>query len=506
MLKQAAFMLILLNGFNLLPVLPLDGGHFLHSTLFCRNRWLDIAFRTLAVVALLGLSVYGMGKAMMYIGIVLAIALPIAFKMGKLTDRFRREPLPIPLPGEDRIPIETAKALITAVKSELPKSASNKVLAQHALNIFETLNARPPNAWVTIGLLALYGGGFLASLVFGMLLVISKEGRLGDFVRSSISQPRYEVACNSTQSWQKESSDSASRNLIITTFKKPAAAQNAFAELTSRLPSTANATLFGNSLIVGLPADDEKSREEWFEKLQQRSTNLFVVVSNNAVTVSLAFLAPTAEVAKEIEQDLGRYFFANSAVEVIPPWEPAYKEPAFAKQREARRVWQEINRSLQTHWSNTNLTSYEAKIASARRRGANREAERLGKEQQQRAKELQEQMRQGLQKKYAGTIFASLINLESELARIPYTNRKERAAVTSKLALELGGRERPPHATFGFGSVDRNGLLLEIAYLSIRRPESSLPQLLNWLCDQHSTQIRYTFQNFGGDFGDDDEE
>ena len=104
-LKQAAFMLILINGFNLLPVLPLDGGHFLHSTLFCRNRWLDIAFRAAAVAALISLSLYfGLGKLFLYIGILLGIGLPVAFQLGKITDRLRREPFPPPTPGEDPDP------------------------------------------------------------------------------------------------------------------------------------------------------------------------------------------------------------------------------------------------------------------------------------------------------------------------------------------------------------------------------------------------------------------
>jgi Zn-dependent protease len=179
-LKQAALMLILLNGFNLLPVLPLDGGHFLHCTLFCRNRWLDITFRTLAVIALLASAAFGSGRVLMYVGIALAVGLPVAFKMAKVTDRFRHEPLPAPAPSDDQIPVETAKVLIAAVKSELPKNASNKVLAQHTLNVFETLNARPPNIWATLGLLSLYGGTLVVALIFSMLLVISREGRLGD--------------------------------------------------------------------------------------------------------------------------------------------------------------------------------------------------------------------------------------------------------------------------------------------------------------------------------------
>src|SRR4051794_9139015 len=64
-LTKAALFLLLINGFNLLPVLPLDGGHVLHATLFCRNRYLDIAFRLMAIVGLLLLSIAGVGKFFM---------------------------------------------------------------------------------------------------------------------------------------------------------------------------------------------------------------------------------------------------------------------------------------------------------------------------------------------------------------------------------------------------------------------------------------------------------
>ncbi len=507
MLQQAALMLILLNAFNLLPVLPLDGGHFLHSILFCRNRWLDITFRTVAVIALLSLSAFGMGKAMMYIGIVLAIALPVAFKMGKITDQLRREPLPVPTPGEDRIPAETAKAIITSVKTALPKNASNKVLAQHSLNIFETLNAHPPNAWASFGLLALYGSGFIASILFGVLLVISKEGRIGDFMRSAANQPRHTLACNSTRSWQGSSVDSSqSQNFIVTTFKKPALAQTAFSEVTPQLPATSGATLFGDSLIISLPTSDNRAREEWFEKLQARSTNLFVAVSNSSLSISLTFVAQSAVVAKEINEDLEQYFGAQSMGQILPPWDPAYAQPAFAHHRESRRVWSEIQKTITDHWKDTNFISYTAKIAAAQRKGSADEANRLAQEQQERGKLVLENSRKAIHDKYATTAFASMVDLEAELAKIHYTNRQERAALTSKLALELGGTSDPHHASYSFGNVSRNGLLLEVSYLSLQHPDKSLPQLLDWLCQKYSTQIRYNFQNFGGGSGYDDDE
>jgi len=49
---QVVLMLVLLNGFNLLPVLPLDGGRLFQILLFGRVPALDVLFRVAAIAAL----------------------------------------------------------------------------------------------------------------------------------------------------------------------------------------------------------------------------------------------------------------------------------------------------------------------------------------------------------------------------------------------------------------------------------------------------------------------
>jgi hypothetical protein len=291
----------------------------------------------------------------------------------------------------------------------------------------------------------------------------------------------------------------------VTTFKKSAAAEAAFSEITSQLPSTATATLFGDSLIVGLPAEDNHSREEWFEKLQQRSTNLFVLSSNSAVTLSLSFVAPTKTAAMQTEEDLHNFFARNGIEGLIPPWDPVYDQPDFAAYRDARRVWREIQDALEGAWKDTNVTSYASKIAAAQQRGAREEIERLLNEKEKRAKSLRDSIRENFRTKYATTRFAPLVDLEAELTKTAYTNRQQRASIASKIAEHLGARENLRKVPSGFGGVTRNGLLLEVGYISLQQPDASLPQLLNWLCQRNSAQIRYTFHNFSGFFGEDDD-
>jgi Zn-dependent protease len=49
---QFAATLLFINVFNLLPFLPLDGGHVVQETLFSRSAWAEKAFRLLAVLGL----------------------------------------------------------------------------------------------------------------------------------------------------------------------------------------------------------------------------------------------------------------------------------------------------------------------------------------------------------------------------------------------------------------------------------------------------------------------
>jgi Zn-dependent protease len=55
-LAWASILFGFINGFNLLPVYPLDGGRLLNQVLFSRNRYLEGAFQFLAAIAFI---VYG---------------------------------------------------------------------------------------------------------------------------------------------------------------------------------------------------------------------------------------------------------------------------------------------------------------------------------------------------------------------------------------------------------------------------------------------------------------
>ena len=198
-MNYAALLLLFVNAVNLLPVLPLDGGRVLQDTLFCRNRWLDGAFRIAAIAGLVALGFLLGAKLLPYLAIPMALALPVTFKLGKVIDQLRQEQLPPPAPGEDRVPAATAQAIIKALRDAFPAklNLSNKALAQHTLTIFERLNAKPPTPLATVSLLLLQAGAFAVAVVAGMLVMVGEDGGLRNFAQR-LPHHRFE-AVNSRQ-------------------------------------------------------------------------------------------------------------------------------------------------------------------------------------------------------------------------------------------------------------------------------------------------------------------
>ena len=165
---------VLLNGFNLLPVLPLDGGWILQAILLSRHHLIELLFRIGAIVALIVTAVLLHDPVTRYLAIFMAIALPAMHKQARITNELRKSKL-APVSDDDQtIPPATAEAIVERVKAGFPKSLTNRNAAQYTLQIFENLNARPPGLWVSLGLGVLQVASLLAAvLISGALYLAS---------------------------------------------------------------------------------------------------------------------------------------------------------------------------------------------------------------------------------------------------------------------------------------------------------------------------------------------
>jgi Zn-dependent protease len=154
-----------LNGLNLLPVLPLDGGWLLHAVLFSRHHLLDVAFRVLAGLALLGGSIASGDKVLLFLGIFIFVGVPFAYRQARIVTELRAAKVPTASADAQTIPTATADAILDRVKVAFPQRQTPRMLAQLTLNVFQTLNARPPGGLATLAFLAVQVAFLVLALV-----------------------------------------------------------------------------------------------------------------------------------------------------------------------------------------------------------------------------------------------------------------------------------------------------------------------------------------------------
>jgi Zn-dependent protease len=506
---QASWMLLLLNGFNLLPFLPLDGGHVLHATLFCRNRWLDGIFRVLAVACLLLLSISGLGRLFLFLGIMFAIGLPVAFKLAKITDELRKQPDLNLVDESGAVVPGSAQMVIARLKTELPKGVNDKAIAQHTLNVVETLNARPPGVWATLGLLGIHVTAFLTVVVMTIVLTVSRQGSLRDFVAAAVRQPEHTVEPAKIKHWAgTQSADTGIHNRVVTTFPRQPDAQKAFEDLTGKLPPPASLMLFGDSLVLSLPAGDDTARERWYNQFHKQDSNAFVALTNLPVDCSLMFLATNGAAATNLAVELHNYLWVAGRMETLaPPWSPAAAQAEFQAARLARTIWHHIEEETSKVHEDPALEGYGRRFFEASRRGASEELARLKQEQSERLKHVQDQLVAKLRSEPARQMDPALLDLYLQLDALPRSNRAERAAIYRKVAGRLGeqpqdGSSARAGAGLGasFGHASAHGLLVE-ATLAVREPAVALPALVKWLESRGCTSFKYDLQpSFTGSY------
>lgn len=162
-LSAAVVMLLVINGLNLLPILPLDGGWLIQTLLLVRRPWLELAFRCITIAVLLVVA------AATKMWLVAVIAIPFATRL-KSAFHFCRIHSRLASKTTDK---ETADgtpsnaAILREVRHEFPGAILTAVTAEQWLRrIHSTIDAPKPNfgmamATCTIVLFTLIWSGII---------------------------------------------------------------------------------------------------------------------------------------------------------------------------------------------------------------------------------------------------------------------------------------------------------------------------------------------------------
>ncbi len=535
-LVHAAILALILNGFNLLPILPLDGGWIMHSLFFSRHYVLDAAFRLLAVAGLmLGALLIGDG-ILFFLGLAMLIGLPMAFRMARVVETLRRRRVAAASPDDQSIPPETANVIVDEVRRSFPQSLSNKTAAQLTVQTFEALNARPPGWLATIALAGVHVGSFLFALVFVGVLMIAQHVGLGDFFSAAISAPRRPVDPEHIEVRRgPEAPDvPAEEKTIVANFRNRNLAETAFDELADRIPPQATLMRFGQSLLLAIPADDDAAREQWFAELERRTDDVHVSLGLGGTTTALIAVAPDEKTAVRIEEALQAYFTGGPSMELVPPWHPQLR--ITPEQEQGRKTYLELARGAAAY-DDPSIASMQKQVMEAFRRGDEERGRELQEEMGQRFRRAEEARLDKLEREASDPAETEVIKLyrqrpafeleaevpaeaegdedagapapaaeadpeAAEAARRQAAEeyQKEYAEWSRRMGERLGQLPRegdgvkPGQQRFSAtGSVTRTGLFVQVNYASFDRLVDGPPAMVQWLCDQGCAGLKYEF-------------
>lgn len=175
MLVEFAWISLLLNAFNLLPLVPLDGGQVANDTLFSRYPVLELIFRLLAVAALGWLAFALQAWVLALLPVFLLISTPLAYRRACLIRDARLDPSwqtrPLDLEAAARL-----RAIVATLFKSVAPSAYEKKLPEHAHGLWMDIRKRFPGPGRTTALLAAYLTLCLIVVpVIAMLLVVGFE-------------------------------------------------------------------------------------------------------------------------------------------------------------------------------------------------------------------------------------------------------------------------------------------------------------------------------------------
>ncbi|MBI3731672.1 MAG: site-2 protease family protein [Burkholderiales bacterium] len=95
-LTMAALASLLVNGFNLLPVLPLDGGRVIELLVMARLPWLRFLFSMCSGMAMLAYGLYTNDKIVLGIGIFALIGAQFQYKLAKAASLLSKQNIQAP--------------------------------------------------------------------------------------------------------------------------------------------------------------------------------------------------------------------------------------------------------------------------------------------------------------------------------------------------------------------------------------------------------------------------
>lgn len=257
-----AKVLLLINLFNLLPILPLDGGWAMNAIIFCRNRWLETIFRVLAALALIVIAVNLRAYILVIPGAWLIFTSSTTFRISTLVQILRKkgvvtETTPDGLPA----PV-TINQILLLLRGGIPADVTPRTIAGLSLQIFEKLNTRPPGVLASLGLLGFYVATLVAALLF-VALSLAPQAWEKDQKPEMVFQGNYATYGQISDKVK----DDESLLTLICHQQTAAAASDTYHSVVAQAQPGETVTLFGQTVFITSDFFETRAKFWMFELL-----------------------------------------------------------------------------------------------------------------------------------------------------------------------------------------------------------------------------------------------
>lgn len=154
-LRQAAVTSVVLNLFNLIPLYPLDGGRFLFDTIFVRSTRAEIAYRIVAFIGILVLAVVLRTFSLAIIGLLAVVTIPASLAAGRLAGKLKPKYQGQISGAIAQAPDEQLRTFVQDIVTG-GKTGTTAQEVSRARDVWARIQAEPPGALATVGLIAAY--------------------------------------------------------------------------------------------------------------------------------------------------------------------------------------------------------------------------------------------------------------------------------------------------------------------------------------------------------------
>ena len=171
LLRTVAWQLVGINAFNLLPLLPLDGGLLFSLILYSRHYLLELVFQSIAAAGLGALAWSDRSPVLAVLAWLTLVSIPVRMRLLRAATGLRDASRAWPADVRE-LDDEALGALAQA--AEVPgKPIATAVRAARVEALFERARQRRPSAGASWGLAAAWLGGLLVAATAAFMLAFS---------------------------------------------------------------------------------------------------------------------------------------------------------------------------------------------------------------------------------------------------------------------------------------------------------------------------------------------